>query len=296
MQATASASTVRYHLPPLACDCHMHVFGPIDRYPPAGSRNYTPVEAPLAAWRTTVGAIGVQRVVVVQPSVYGADNTCLIDALRELGPLGRGVAGIDESTSDMNLHALGAAGVRGVRLNPKSIGSRDLSALRRLIERTAERIAPLRWHLQLYADLALVGELADTLGSLPIPVVLDHMGGAAATDDEKTMAPLLRLLSAGACWIKLSAPYRVSKNADDFSDSLRVARTLVRCNPGRLVWGSDWPHTASHATAPSAAPPPISFRQIEAQLLLRLLVEATGDEEIFRQVLVKNPEILYRFV
>ncbi len=281
--------------PPLACDCHMHVFGPLDRFPPAAARSYTPVEASLAEWRAMAAQISMTRVVVVQPSAYGADNTCLVDTLRTLGPWGRGVAAIDEATSDDDLAALDAAGVRGIRLNPKSIGAKDPARLAQLMERTAARIAPLRWHIQIYAELALLTALAGRLRHLAVPLVLDHMGGADATDDETSLLPLLSLLDKGTCWIKLSGAYRVSRRTHDFTDSIPIARALIRCNPERLVWGSDWPHTAGHAAKVSDAPPDITFRTLDPVMLLGLLAEAAGDQATLDRILADNPAILYGF-
>lgn len=285
---------VRYPVPPLACDCHMHVFGSPDRFPGAPGRSYTPVAAPLSGWLRSFGALGLQRLVVVQPSAYGADNACTAEAVEEAGrQAARGVGAMDAATPDVALRALHAAGLRGIRLNPKSAGWHDPAALRALIRSTAERIAPLGWHVQLYADLEQVVAVADAIRAVPAPVVLDHMGGARAGEDGSALHALLDLLAAGRCWVKLSGAYRVSRRADGFGDSTPVARALVGANPERLVWGSDWPHTASHAGRPSAAPEPIAFRDIDPAAMLELLAEAAGDEATFRRILVTNPAQLY---
>src|SRR5271170_5922566 len=155
MPSSSKHASVRYKIPPLACDCHMHVFGALDRYPVATVRSYTPREASLASWRKVARTLGLERVVVVQASVYGADNRCTVDAIGEFGPLARGIAQIDASTTEITLQQLHAAGIRGVRLNPKSVGLRDVAALRSMIRDTLLRIAPLGWHLQMYAELAL---------------------------------------------------------------------------------------------------------------------------------------------
>lgn len=288
--------TVRYTVPPHACDCHMHVFGPPDQYPGAAQRSYTPKEAPLSAWRVVARAVGLERVVVVQPSVYGTNNSCTVNALRELGASARGIAMIEPSTPDSVLNELHAAGIRGVRINPKSVGNRDVEGLRRLIVHTAERIAPLGWHLQIYADLTLVTEVADAIRAASVPVVLDHMGGAKVTDGERTLRPLLTLLSSGHCWVKLTGAYRVSDHETDFSDSTPIARALVKANPERVVWGTDWPHTASHAERVHADAPAIEFRDLNDAALLDLMAEAAGDEATFARILVENPSRLYGFV
>jgi predicted TIM-barrel fold metal-dependent hydrolase len=287
--------SVRYPIPPLACDCHMHVFGSPDRYPPAGIRSYTPREAPLAAWRDAARALGFERAVVVQPSAYGSDNRCMVDTLRTLELRARGIAQIDATTADTELQYLHDAGVRGVRLNPKSLGLRDVAALDALIVETSARVAPLNWHIQLHTSLTLVTDLADAIRNSLVPVVLDHMGGARAGDDNAALRPLLHLLQAGRCWVKLSGAYRVSRQESGFSDTMPIARALVAANPDRLVWGTDWPHTAEHAATISPDPPTIEFRNIHAAALLDLLAEAAGDEATFNRILVTNPTRLYGF-
>ena len=285
---------LRFAVPPLACDCHMHVFGPAERFPGVAGRSYTPVAAPLAGWRRAFGALGLERLVVVQPSAYGADNTCMAEAVAEVGAgTARGVGGLDAGTAEAVLRGLDAGGVRGVRLNPKSAGFDDVAGLRVLIREAAEQVAPLGWHLELYADLAQVAAVADALRAAAVPVVLDHMGGARAWDEGGALRPVLDLLGAGGCWVKLSGAYRVSRGAAGFADSTPVARALVRANPERVLWGSDWPHTAAHAGRSGAAPEPIAFRSIDPAGLLDLLAEAAGDEETFRRVLVTNPARLY---
>jgi len=286
---------VRFAIPRLACDSHMHVFGAPARYPGATVRSYTPQEASLASWRKVARAIGLERVVVVQPSAYGTDNRCLVDALREIGPLGRGIAQIDASTSDTALRSLHAAGVRGVRLNPKSAQVRDAEALRSLLKDTALRIGRFGWHIEIYAELAVVGELADTIRDAPVPVVLDHMGGARVGDTTATLRPLLDLLANGQCWLKLSGADRASRQEMGFEDAIPIAKALVKANPEQVVWGTDWPHTAAHGGTPRTDAPPIAFRSVDYGALLSCLAEAAADEQTFARILAVNPARLYGF-
>ena len=287
---------VRYQVPPLACDCHMHVFGRPDQYPLGATRSFTPArEASLAGWRDVATSLGLQRVVVVQPSVYRFDNQCALDALRELGPCARGIAQINAAITDDELRELHDAGIRGVRLNPKSLGLRDAAALCAQIVGISARIAPLGWHIQLHADMALVSALASAIRNAFVPVVLDHMGGARSGDGEAALRPLLELLAAGRCWVKLSGAYRVSNQETGFGDTTPIAKALVATNPEQVVWGTDWPHTAKHAGKVSVDPPPIEYRDVDAAALLDLLAEAAGSEEIFGRILVTNPTRLYGF-
>jgi predicted TIM-barrel fold metal-dependent hydrolase len=286
-----------FAVPPGACDCHMHVFGAADRYPPATQRVYTPTPATLSMWRAVAARIGLTRVVFVQPSAYGADNRAMLDALREMGPDGRGIAVLDDGAPAAVLEPLAKAGVRGIRLNVKTHGNSDVGALRRRFLQWAERIGPLGWHIQVFADLPMVAAIADIIRTSPVPVVLDHMGGpsAALGLGQDGFRTLLDLLGAGRCWVKLSGAYRVSGRDPDFADSTPLARALAKANPEHVVWGTDWPHLGNHAAAPGADAPPAIYRDLDAGALLNLLAEAVGTGEAMRRILVDNPARLYGF-
>ena len=185
--------------------------------------------------------------------------------------------------------------MRGVRLNPKSVGLRDLNAVRELVGGTARRIAPLGWHLQIYTALPMLTELAVAIREAPVPVVLDHMGGARAGDDDAALQPLLDLLGSGRCWVKLSGAYRVSRLESGFQDTTAIARRLIRTNPAQLVWGTDWPHTAHHEGKPRLDAPPIAFRTLDTLDLIRRLADAAGDQLTFTRILETNPARLYGF-
>jgi predicted TIM-barrel fold metal-dependent hydrolase len=273
----------------------MHVFGPPEHYALPELRSYTPQEASLASWQRSAEAVGLHRVVVVQPSVYGVDNSCTVDAVRAAGRQARGIGQIGPSTSKAELAELHRAGLRGIRLNPKSVGANDASGLRDLIADTARRIAPLGWHIQIYAPLKLVAEVADTIRASPVPVVLDHMGGARAGDEEAALRPLIALLANGQCWVKLSGAYRVSRLETGFRDATPIARALVRANPEQVVWGSDWPHTAHHAGVPRRDAPTIGFRALDISELLDRLADAAEDQATFARILQTNPARLYGF-
>jgi predicted TIM-barrel fold metal-dependent hydrolase len=286
-----------FPVPAGACDCHMHVFGAAALYPPAALRVYTPGPAPISAWRAVAARLGLARVVLVQPSAYGSDNRAMLDAIAETGASARGIAVLAEDTPSAALAALAQAGVRGIRLNVKTHGESDLAALRQRLVREAERIAPLGWHVQIYADLPVVAALADLIRTVPVPVVLDHMGGARAAlgVGQDGFRALLDLLGTGRCWIKLSGAYRVSDREPDFADATPIARALVRENPERLVWGTDWPHIGTHAAAPGPDAPAALYRDLDAGALLNLLAEAAGDAATLGRILVANPARLYGF-
>jgi predicted TIM-barrel fold metal-dependent hydrolase len=284
-------------IPAEACDCHMHVFGAAAQYPPAAHRVYTPMPAPVSAWRAVAARLGLSRVVFVQPSAYGTDNSAMLDALRVMGPDGRGIAVIDDGTQAAVLETFSRLGVRGIRLNVKTHGEGDIGTLRQRFSRASARIGPLGWHIQIYADLPMVAAIGDVIRTSPVPVVLDHMGGARAElgVEQDGFQTLLDLLGAGRCWVKLSGAYRVSDREPDFADSTPIARALVRANPERLVWGTDWPHIGAHTTAPQQSAPPAIYRDIDAGALLNLLAEAADDAATRRRILVENPAQLYGF-
>lgn len=286
-----------YPTPADATDCHMHVFGPPELYPAAARRAYTPLPAPLDAWQTVARPLGLTRVVLVQPSAYGADNRCMLDAMRARGAKARGVAVIDEDTDAPRLAALHAAGVRGIRLNLKTMGESDPALLRARLMSVAGRIAPLGWHIQIYADLSVIAAAAASIRALPVPVVFDHMGGARApAPDRNDFATLLDLVATGNGWVKISGAYRVSGAAPLYADATPIARALVKANPDRIVWGTDWPHIGGHVEAVSAEPPPAPYRDdLDAGALLALAAEAAGDAATFRRILVDNPARLYGF-
>src|SRR5262249_25441002 len=154
-------------------------------------------------------------------SFYGADNACTLDALRRIGPEARAVAVIDPDLPQGALEELHAAGVRGVRANLETSGSSDPRAAGALVSRMAERIAPLGCHVQLYARMSVIAALADLFAALPVPVVIDHFGGAraAAGPAQPGFAALRDLVAAGRAYVKLSAAYRISDRAPDFPDA-----------------------------------------------------------------------------
>jgi len=266
-----------HRLPPGTCDTHFHVFGPQGRYPMDPRRNYTPHESTLEDYRRVMSAVGIERGVIVQPSVYGTDNRATLDALREGGPAFRAIAVMRADVGDDELEQMHRLGVRGVRLNllnPQMIGLEDtLSILR--------RTRGHGWHLQVHVDLARQPDALGVLGDAPeFPVVIDHMGKLPpATRRHQLMARL----AAGACWVKLSAPYRVSRQPSPHADLTPLVRALADANPQRVLWGSDWPHTELHQGTPSAGP------------LADLLHAWFPDEALRRQICVANPARLYGF-
>jgi len=277
----AHVSTPARLAPPGACDCHFHIFGPHDRYPMSPGRAYTPPEATMADYDTIRTTLGLQRFVVVQPSIYGIDNRCTLDAVAAFGPArARAVAVIDDSFDAAALASLHAAGVRGVRFNAVSGNGTPLEQLATL----AGRIAPLGWHLQLYLHGGALPDLAPVLAALPVPVVIDHMGQVASVKGvaHPEFQALRRLLDGGHAWVKLCG-YRSSSAGYPFHDMLDQARALIAAAPERCLWGTDWPHPNFMGTMPDDG------------ALLDLLGEWAGSERQRHRILVDNPAVLYGF-
>src|SRR3569832_1604370 len=225
-------------LPAGTCDTHFHVFGPQQRFPMDPRRNYTPHECGIANYREVMRAAGIERGVVVQPSVYGTDNRATLDGVREGGASFRAVVVPAGDIADDELLAMHATGARGIRLrlvNPAMVKVEDTIAI-------VHRMAAQGWHLQVQLDLARdPGSLAALCDRVRVPVVVDHMGKLPPATRTH---PLMDLLRAGVCWVKLSAPYRVSAQPSPHADLVGLVRAFADANPQRLLWGSDWPHTA----------------------------------------------------
>jgi predicted TIM-barrel fold metal-dependent hydrolase len=275
----------------------MHVFGPLERYPAADSRSYTPREAPLAAYQAMAATGGLQRLVVVQPSGYGLDNRCTLDAMSESAGRARGVVAFDPRCTRDDLDRLHRLGVRGVRLNFASVGTRNAADMSSAFATAARAIGPLGWHIQLFTDLPGLEGIASDIRRSPVPVVIDHMGLAKAEAGTRQpgFALLQELLASGICWVKLSGAYRVSAMKTGFTDVAPIAQALLEANPRRAVWGSDWPHTAPHAGKTRTEAPAIEFRPIDGGCLMELLHRWVDDVDALTNILVHNPSMLYEF-
>lgn len=269
--------TVPRRLPPGSCDTHVHVFGPHAVYALDAKRNYTPHACSLAQYREVMRAAGVDRAVLVQPSVYGTDNRALLDALVAAGDAFRGVVVPAPGTTMAQLRAMHALGVRGIRLNLVNPQMVDLDATLAL----CRAVTDWGWHLQVFVKLAR-GDgpvLRDLAARSPLPLVVDHMGGLQPGTQDRS---LHELLAGGRCWVKLSAPYRLSGGAAPFSDLQPLARSLVAANPERVLWGSDWPHTEQHGRMPRIAE-------------ITEFIHACVPDALRQQVSVRNPARLYQY-
>jgi predicted TIM-barrel fold metal-dependent hydrolase len=297
--ADSAFATPVAKVPKGATDSHVHVFDPV-RFPYSEARDYTPGVATLQDLESFRARLGTSRLVLVQPSVYGTDNRCLIDALRRLTPqVARAIAAIDPTTiTDDELHALQRLGVVGVRVNLNVKGKGESATAVKALSQTLSRVTPFGLITQIYVDLSLLDALSETIGLASVPVLLDHFGGAHAQlgPDQPGCATLRRLLGSGNVWVKLSAPYRVSHQDPDYPDMTPIARTLIAENVDRLVWGSDWPHTGGGAQRAGRQPTDVEpFRVVDDAHILALLASWAADKDICRRILVDNAQRLYGF-
>jgi predicted TIM-barrel fold metal-dependent hydrolase len=262
-------------------DCHAHLFGPYERFPLAADRSYTPPEAIEPQYLALLARLGLKHGVLVHPSAYGDDHSLLLHAL-EARPELRGVV-VVRPGNPLPLSGLRQRGVRAARFSHRSgaganfAGSASLDDLRIL----APALADAGLHAELWTDCRALVDIADELQRLPVPVVIDHMGGfdAKAGVDTPGFRALLRLLESGKAWVKLCA-YRNLLNEPDWEVGRAFQQQMVAANPQRLLWGSDWPYLRV-----TPAPDPVQ--------LLDMFMDWAGSDEVVRQVLTENPQRLY---
>jgi predicted TIM-barrel fold metal-dependent hydrolase len=278
-------------VPPNSCDTHFHIFGPPETFPFVSTHEYTPPAAPLEHYLKMIDIIGVQRAVVVQPSVHGLDNSATLDAIANSKGRFRGVARIDDKTSRDALRGLNEKGVRGVRFNllDRPRGNVQLDVL----DRCVEHIAELNWSLDLHIDMKNLLAAEQRIRRCPVPVVIDHI--ARVKPDEGLQQPgfqlLLELLRLKHVWVKVSGADKIcntrvhSYYGLPFVEVIPFAHAVIAAAPDRVIWGTDWPH--SNNFAPGHTP--------NDGDLVDLLAEFAPDERLRKKILVDNAAALYGF-
>lgn len=280
---TAHLRAPQTKLPAGACDCHLHIYGPPERYPVNPDTPFRPVpHGTLENYHALQKALGLSRAVVVQPSAYGTDNRCTLDAMKGLGNAARGVAVVDDMVSDEELERLTQLGIRGIRFFMLSGGVLGWD----LLETMAARVASFGWHVQLQMDGRFLHEREAMLRRLPVRLVIDHNGKflAPVQLNHPGFQALCRLIDAGRCWVKTSGVYETSREGPPaYSDVALLARELIRRAPERTVWGTNWPHPSKPDDPPDDA------------LLVDLLATWAGSERQLHRIMVDTPAELYGF-
>lgn len=280
--AFAADPAVGFAMPDGACDCHNHIYDPRFAFIP--NAVLRPPFATVTDYRALQKRIGTSRSVVVQPSSYGTDNRCTLDAIAQQGDNARGVCVVNASVTDAELKRLHDAGIRGVRIqfglgNP--VPAEEVMPL-------ARRIGALGWHIQCNMPPEQLVEMESLLLSLPVPVIIDHLG--RGTDvNQPHVKTVRKLLAKGHGWVKVSGAYLYGGGtAPHYAGATAVAKAYIADAPERCVWGSDWPHPdATKATNPVAMPDDVT--------LIALMQEWTPDEKLRHRILVENPEKFYGF-
>jgi predicted TIM-barrel fold metal-dependent hydrolase len=282
MRAADTLARPSFDVPAGACDAHVHVFESEARYPHVAHPHYTLPDGPLDKLDAMCASLGLARYVIVQPSFYGTDNRCMLDALDIAGERARGVAMVADDIAQTALQDMHLRGVRALRLDLFLRSSLPTAELVQYIQRSVRQTQALGWHLQFYTPGWVVRDLIPYLGDIDADFVIDHMGYMLESDGltRQDFDRLLRVLADGRGWMKLSGPYRVAKDGN--YDKLRpLAHAIVDALPERTIWGSDWPHIPEGGR--------------DTGELLNLLASWVPGAHARRRILVDNPARLFGF-
>jgi 2-pyrone-4,6-dicarboxylate lactonase len=278
-------------LPAGSCDTHFHIFGPPETFPFVSTHEYTPPAAPLEHYLKMAEVIGIERGVVVQPSVHGLDNAATLDAITKSGGRFRGVARINDTTPKSELQRLHDGGVRGVRFNllDRPRGNVKLDVL----DRCVENIVALGWSVDLHIDTKNLLAHEKRIRSMPVPVVIDHIARVKPAEGltQPGFQLLLDLLKDRHVWVKVSGADKICNTwvhsyfGLPFVEVIPFARTVIAVAADRVIWGTDWPH--SNNFVPGHTP--------NDGDLLDLFAAFAPDAHTRRKILVENPAALYGF-
>jgi 2-pyrone-4,6-dicarboxylate lactonase len=271
--------------PPGAWDAHFHIFGPSDKFPYQPGRAYTPPDAPVERLIALLDRLGFANGLVVQGNAHVYDNSVVLDALTRFPQRLRGVAITDRRIKPETLRDWHRLGMRGLRFHLFPEPSRRGVGLD-VFEVFRKAMADLGWVAQFFCDYRMLAGTAAALRDISrdMPVIVDHLGmvPAARGVDEENFQALLKLVGEGRAYVKLSAVYRLSTQFPDYADARPLHDALVRANPERLLWGTDWPHPSIAAEA-----------MPDDGHLVDLFHDWTSDEKIRRRILVDTPARLF---
>ena len=290
-KASQPATDVNFDIPAGACDCHTHIHGNPEKFPWFAGRTYTPEMALPEEMTALHRALKIQRVVIVTPSVYGPDNSATIYGMAARGKDARGVAVIDDKTTDTELDRLASLGFRGIRLNLSTAGVDDPKIATERFLTAVGRVKSRNWHVQLNTTLPVIAAMKDVLAASPVTLVFDHYGNAREPlgVGQPGFSDLVSLVGSGKAYVKISVSGGPRQNYGYFTP---LARMLISANVDRILWGSNWPHPNSVGGSTSKVTP---LWQVDDGLVLNLLPAWAPDAEVRKKILVDNPARLYEF-
>ncbi|WP_085026371.1 amidohydrolase family protein [Ensifer aridi] len=271
----------KFKAPPNSCDAHFHIYN--SKFPAAANASLLPPDASVGDYRRLKERLGFERSVIVQPSTYGTDNSCLLEALAELGDVARGIAVVDTSVTDAELKRLDAAGIRGIRFNLGRAGATTVD----MIEPLSKRVADLGWHIQVHMKGDDIAEHAALFQNLPVITVFDHLGRIPqpAGKAHPAFKVLADLIEKGRTYTKLSSIYQDTLiGPPTYQDMGEIAKAYLALAPDRVLWASDWPH-----------PSPGKAGKPDDALLMDLCAEWSGDNPTRQKIFVENAASLYGF-
>jgi 2-pyrone-4,6-dicarboxylate lactonase len=269
-------------MPPGACDCHVHVFGPQAVFPFSPQRSYTPEDCTYEDLQQLHATLGVDRVVIVHGGAHGTDNSATLAALDRNPQAMRGVAVIPSGLPRRELEDMHRRGMRGCRMSTVVSGGASFAHLDALAAETFD----LGWHLVLHFNKAAeLIDVAPQLRRMRSPFVLDHLARISAAEgvDSEAFRTLLNLLDTDRCWVKLASLYRLSAEPYPHRDMLPMIHRVVEARPDRIIWGSNWPHPICPVPMPNDG---------DLVDLIPLWIGDRGNQQL---ALVDNPARLYGF-
>jgi D-galactarolactone isomerase len=273
-------SKPRLKAPAGTCDTHIHIYD--QRFPKAATAKIVAPDALVPAYMKVRERLGIDRTVIVQPSAYGADNRCTLEAMAAIGPSARGVAVVEPSVTDAELDRLTRLGIRGIRFFMLAGAPLPLE----ILETMSARVAPFGWHVVFQMDGRDLADREALLKRLASKVIVDHVGKflEPVPVDHPGFRVLLRLLETGRVWLKLAAPYETSKvGPPNYDDVGTLAKAAAKAAPERMLWATNWPHPTPGIVKPDDA------------WMLDMLLDWIPDEAARKKALVDNPADLYGF-
>jgi 2-pyrone-4,6-dicarboxylate lactonase len=269
--------------PPGACDTHLHVYGPFERYPLVTERNYDPdPHSTLDDYLKVHRTLGLERAIIVTGSANGTNNQVTLDALARMGGKFKGLVLLDPAISDSELLRMRNGGITGFRVKANGKGGLSFEDAKKM----SARIAGFGWHVEFLAQsMEEILRALPFLRSLPMPYVFDHVAHAepGQNQDDREFRELLSILKGEEhAWINLYSFYQLSKSGPpEYPDMVDVVRAVIEARPDHVIWGSNWPHAGISVPMPNDGD------------LLDFLLAAAPDEQVRDSILAENPATLY---